>query len=71
MGLKKDNIDFFSKDVTQAYFYMLGFLGILLAFNLIDSKVFETIVKWTSPAYFGQFITNTEVLRRAMWWINT
>lgn len=64
MDYKKDLKAFLANDVTQAFYLMLIFLAVMVKVDLLDQANFTSIVKFAAPAYFVQFLTNTEQIKK-------
>lgn len=66
MTLKSDTVKFFEKDVTQAFVLIVGLLTLLVAIGVLEAKSFTDTIKWISTAYFLQFISNGELIKKVM-----
>ena len=66
MTLKSDTIKFLEKDVTQAYVLIVGLLTLLVALGILEGESFTSTIKWVSTAYFLQFISNGELVKKVM-----
>ena len=66
MTLKSDTVKFFEKDVTQAYVLIVGLLTLLVALGILEGESFTSTIKWVSTAYFLQFISNGELVKKVM-----
>ena len=66
MTLKSDTVKFFEKDVTQAFVLIVGLLTLLVAIGVLEANSFTDTIKWISTAYFLQFISNGELIKKVM-----